>query len=199
MLQLVTSSGGRNVLVAKSYNLLATKHLHMYFLLGKLVYLYSQLSPLQLLSASFALANCRINLVMPCASATLRLDSRQERKEGGGKKRLLEETAEMSSTVQTTEMQFKGESILIPRTDPLLLHKRLCRGLYQVKSSWICSALFFFFLLKNSNAVMSSLKLLRVTSDRHGKLASYRKQLSSQEPSLYPYIVKQQLPRKRQV
>lgn len=41
---------------------------------------------------------------MPCASATLRLDSRQERKEGGGKKRLLEETAEMSSTVQTTEM-----------------------------------------------------------------------------------------------
>lgn len=38
------------------------------------------------------------------ASATLRLDSRQKKREGRGKKRLLEQTAEMSSTVQTTEM-----------------------------------------------------------------------------------------------
>lgn len=83
------SSGGRNVLVAKSDNLLATKHLHMYFLLGKLVYLDSWVSPLQLSFHKVLLCKSGKLQDQSCyalASATLRLDSRQERREGRGKK-----------------------------------------------------------------------------------------------------------------
>lgn len=49
------------------------------------------------------LKNCRINLVMPLASATSRLHMGKKRRQRE-KTRLLEETAEMSSTVQITEM-----------------------------------------------------------------------------------------------
>lgn len=131
------SSRGRNVLVGTSDNLLASKHVHTFDMAS--------------LSTSTArsdrgngfqqvlLCNTGKQQDQSCyalARATLRPDSRQQRRE--------EKEKAIRRSYWDEFNIAKGESILIPRRDPLLLHKRLCRGLYQVRSSWIHSAHYIF-------------------------------------------------------
>lgn len=171
-------SRGRNVLVGTSDNLLASKHPNMYFLHGISTVRWDHCNIFQ----QVLLWNTGKQQDQPCYALAkayaMPWGPTPDRKEERRKKMLLEETTERSSTVQ------KGKYFNPQKRPPAPAQKAEQRLIPSEKQLNLFCTLYLL-SLTSSNAVTSSLKPLRICSDRHEKQALREKLL------LYPYTVKQ--------